>query len=365
MKVAFIGDQDGFNYESIGGVENYMRRLAFDLVSLGCSIDMFFLNAKKQSITKVSDQIILHYEIANSHTIDKVLTDFDVVLPVYLSFFSRLVFLFKVIIGNKRGIIVKILFNWQDNGIKRFIYFFEAMVMAGTIICLSNRQFKYLDRLSYLGKIKPSVVPPPVPNSYFESEVDKLESFRSDSIEVVFVGRLDFGKGIDEVITIMESLSDDPRYRCSIYGIFFPQDLYGRKIHEELTNQNSISYFPIERSNFSEKLEYETGNILKKAHIFLQPYKKISSTVDAPLLIYEAMAALCLVVSRNIGDLQVIVGSDEYLLDDLPEKDFIYQAVQKIKSIDKMAFRDEVRRVSQMNTAFKDIRVADTIIEGF
>ena len=235
-------------------------------------------------------------------------------------------------------------------------------MLADRIFCISNRQLEYLMGLPCIQSSGAHLLPPPIPSSYYGVESTKISCFESDLINVVFVGRLDFGKGIDEVIAIMTLLSKDPKYCCSIYGIHFPNDSYGQKIHNDLSNQNVINYYPVERSKFSEDIEYNTGQILTKADIFLQPYKSISSTVDAPLLIYEAMAALCVVITRNVGDVAEIIGSEDFIVPDIPDKEFVIDATEKIKNIDIEVFTKEVLRLSQRNISLRRASIADAII---
>ena len=164
-------------------------------------------------------------------------------------------------------------------------------------------RLQYLDSNLNISRKKLFIDRPIVPNSFYSNLEYKINKFNTQKIEVVFIGRLDKGKGIDDVISIMNKLIQDSRFSCKIYGIYFPDDEYGKKIHNYLENQKVIKYTAISRESYSVQIEDKTASIFKSCDIFLQPYRNISSTVDAPLLIYEAMAALTVIISRNVGEL--------------------------------------------------------------
>jgi hypothetical protein len=80
-------------------------------------------------------------------------------------------------------------------------------------------------------------------------------------------------------------LKDADRFECSIYGIHIPEHRESLQIHNRLKNQKGIKYFEIDRQNYSPEVEGLVGSILKKTDVFIQPYEKLSSTIDTPLLL--------------------------------------------------------------------------------
>ncbi|MBT5491655.1 glycosyltransferase, partial [bacterium] len=217
------------------------------------------------------------------------------------------------------------------------------------VICISNRQLNYLDSNLNISRKKLFIDRPIVPNSFYSNLEYKINKFNTQKIEVVFIGRLDKGKGIDDVISIMNKLIQDSRFSCKIYGIYFPDDEYGKKIHNYLENQKVIKYTAISRESYSVQIEDKTASIFKSCDIFLQPYRNISSTVDAPLLIYEAMAALTVIISRNVGELSNIIGSDKFLFDNKDNDSFVKSSIESIKKITVNIYSEELKRLDKRN----------------
>ena len=349
MRVAIIGDRSGCDYYSIGGVENFMRRIALQITVAGHSVEMFFLDSREQRRSQIDNSLILNYVKEDFRCIFTVLQSYDVVLPAYLSFRRRLFFLLLVFLLGVRGKIFKVLFNWQDSSFKRLIYFTEANFIARNIICISQRQ---VDFLTSIVKLLPSCVTkyaPPVPPSYFASTEGKINRLDPGNIKLGFIGRLDRGKGIDQVVQVMNYFSKKGGYECSIYGIRFPDDQYGESIHNMLCKQSNVRYVPIERSKYDPSLEHQVGVVLRETDIFLQPYKAISSTVDAPLLVYEAMAALCTIISRNVGDLRRILASDRFLIEEMDDEAFVQCLIEMIEGLSVDDLSSEADRLSALN----------------
>ena len=356
MKIIFLGSIKSFNYYTIGGVENYIRRLSKYLIEFGHSINYVYYNSDIEKVEEINESFkIFYYKIENNiefrSLLDNILSQNAIVIPIYIDNKYRLQFLFKSITNKYKSNVVKFLFNWPTNFLKRFLYFFEAKLISKNIVCLSDRQCKYL-KLNLNMSSNISLGYPIVPKSFYSNLEYKISNFDEEKINVVFIGRLDKGKGIDDVLKIMNLLNKNINIACKIYGIYFPDDEYGKKIHNKLNKQTIIEYIPVKREFYTEEIENKIGEIFQNCDVFLQPYRNISSTVDAPLLIYEAMAALTIIVSRNVGELSKIIGSNQFLFESDNNDDFIVKVVESISQLNKSRYAKELERLNIHNKSW-------------
>ncbi|OGR43272.1 MAG: hypothetical protein A2X35_08020 [Elusimicrobia bacterium GWA2_61_42] len=135
-----------------------------------------------------------------------------------------------------------------------------------------------------------------------------------ERIRLTFLGRIDAGKGIDEAIRIFEALRDSPKYECCIYGIRCERESQSRVIHEQLAKQRMIKYVAVDRNRYSLETEQFVRDVLADTDVFIQPYQRLSSTIDTPLLLLESMASLCAVLTKPYGNIPDIYGESDFLL---------------------------------------------------
>ena len=221
----------------------------------------------------------------------------DHVISCYIHPLDRIKF------ANFRNSMKKVCFHsipffYPESRIKRLLKFSEYFLFPynGKIFCISKRQYDYLKKIA-----KNCVfLLPPVPEEFFLKPEEKPIN---DKIKVAYVGRIDPRKGIKEVIEIFQSLKNDKRFDFAIYGIHIPSDREGLEIHNWLENQKKIKYVSFERHSYSEDIEYKLREILRRTDLIILPYKSLDSTIDTPLLLLEARASLCIVLTTNVGSL--------------------------------------------------------------
>jgi glycosyltransferase involved in cell wall biosynthesis len=153
---------------------------------------------------------------------------------------------------------------------------------------------------------------PPVPLCYF---VPLSQKPFSDKIHVTFLGRIDIGKGVLEAIDIFNALAECSEVKLAFYGIYWKNDPTAVQLHHQLSDQRRFSYVPIKFTNHSDQIDEMVRSVLYDTDIFIQPYRKLNSTIDTPLLILEAMASLCAVITKPYGDISHIYGKSPCLID--------------------------------------------------
>lgn len=144
---------------------------------------------------------------------------------------------------------------------------------------------------------------PPVPSDYF---IPPSEKTVSDRIRVSYIGRIDVGKGIQATLDIFNTLSNNPEIELTFYGTFWENDMNAKKIHQQLSQQDSFKYIPVNFHDFSDEVDHMVRDALRDTDIFIQPYKKLSSTIDMPVLVLEAMASLSAIITTPLGDIPLI-----------------------------------------------------------
>ena len=175
-------------------------------------------------------------------------------------------------------------------------------------------------------KINTVIINPPVDNSYFNISKQK----NNNKINLTFLGRIDPRKGINEVISVFEKIKDCELFELNIHGIHIDEDLESKRIHNMLINQNKINYHEVDREKFSNKIDSKVIDILKNTDVFIQPYKNLDSTVDSPLLLVEALACNCIVLSTKIPPVTKICGHNEFIID---HEEFVDKSVSLLLNL--------------------------------
>ena len=143
---------------------------------------------------------------------------------------------------------------------------------------------------------------PPVPEEYFLKPEEKPVNKK---IKITFLGRIDPGKGIGEVIEIFKALKNDSRFECSIYGMHIPEHKESVEIHNWLKRQKDIRYIEIDRQKYSPAVEEFVKNVLKEngvaqEKVGLDVFDWVSrqALVDAGLNIVNGWP--CMIEARQI-----------------------------------------------------------------
>lgn len=340
MKTVFLGLKQAFDYFQIGGVESFVRRVAVQMVQEGNEVDYVLYGDKENREISPHPGLRLRCFKSFKDALDAI-KGYDHVVAIYLFPKDRLKYALFRKRNCKSAVFHFIYFSWPDSSLKRKLYFSEARLVPynGKLLCISKRQYDYVSKWA-----KNSVhIIPPVPESYFLKPEEKPVN---DRIEVTFLGRIDPGKGINEVVKIFDALKSNDKFRCSIYGIHLPEQRESVEIHNRLKNQNEITYIEIDRQNYSPSVEDFVGDILKGTDIFIQPYQRLSSTIDTPLLLLEAIASVCTVITKPFGNITDFYGKNRFLIG--PEN-FIHDAIELLKNISVVNLIEERKKIYEKN----------------
>ncbi|MEO0230922.1 MAG: glycosyltransferase [candidate division WOR-3 bacterium] len=358
MKIAFFGLKQAFDYFQIGGTESFIRRLSLKLLHNEMSVD-YILYGNNENNEFNSSRINLRYFKTFEDSLNFINSkEYNHIITIYLLRKDRIKF---ALFRRKRSNLIKfhfIYFSWPDSWLKKKLYFQEAKFFPynGKLFCISKRQYEYVKRWAN----NVVYLLPPVPDNYFLKLEEKPIN---EKIRITFLGRVDPGKGIDEVIEIFKTLKGNDKFDCSIYGIHIPEHKESFKIHNFLKNQDEIKYIEVERKKYSPEVEEMVRNVLKNTDILILPYKKLSSTIDTPLTLLEAMASLCVVITKPFGNIPDIYGKSKFII---PSENFVNNTLNLLNSITYKDLIEERKRIYERNNIlnFKASSVAKKFIEA-
>ena len=312
MRVAFFGKQSCFDSADIGGTNSLVRRLSEEIVrKYGYSSDSIFYGAESKVITHTKDIRSCYYRTISEALIS--LKNYDHIILICLPLRDIPVFRNFCVQNSKKIVFHRISSVWPESYLKReLMFFFHNLIpLNGTTFGLSERLTKTLSDRG----LQCAHLWPPVPESYFKTLKETKEENIYNSVRVTFVGRLDAGKGIFETIRLFENLAQYSGIELKLYGLYFNSDPKATQIHKQLSEQNLFPYYPIEFHNYTPEADVMVRDALFNTDIFVQPYRQLSSTMDTPLLILEAMAALNAVITRPYGNIPDIYGPSPCLID--------------------------------------------------
>jgi len=310
MNLAFFGRYGVFEYFRIGGLESFNRRLAVGLARLGHQVDFILYGAPTSYVKSADANITLHYLETLSKALQFLVGEkkYDHILTFYLPPTDRLSYLYFRLLHRHQCCFHQIVFNWPDSLFKRKGMFIDARLYPfnGRLLCISPRQFRYARQWCP----RSTLLLPPVPESYF---IEPDAKPRHEKVQVTYIGRTEAGKGIEDVIQLFTHLKDCPQVNLTIHGFHHKSMPASVKTHEWLSQQQEIRYSYTPFESYSLAVDDNLRQTLKSTDILLLPYRKLSSTIDTPLLLLEGMASLCTIVTRKLGNIPEIYGPGPFL----------------------------------------------------
>jgi glycosyltransferase involved in cell wall biosynthesis len=309
IRIAIFGLFGSFDYYQIGGLESISRRIANGLIQKGHQVDFVTYGAPATTHTVTESGIGIDAFATLQEALDNLIHKYEHVLTMYLRPLDRLRFLMFRQRNNRRLSFHQVFFNWPDSPWKRKAACLDARLYPfnGRLFCISPRIFHDVRQWSNQALL----MLPPIPESYFIDPVDKP---KKDKLRVTYIGRTEPGKGIEDVISLVTSLQSHPEIEFEIHGFHHKHLEVSVRIHEWLSRQKELQYFYTPFEGYSPHVETELRNILKYTDILLLPYRKLSSTIDMPVLLLEGMASLCAILTRPLGDIPEIYGASCLLL---------------------------------------------------
>lgn len=356
MKIAFFGRYGSFDHGHIGGTNSLVRRLSTELVRRWhFQVDHVLYGQATREITHLPGLRSRYYRTLSEAL--EVLTEYDHVVTIYLPPRDLLTYMhFRA--RHRRITQFHMLYQiWPESAVKR-----ELMFALNRVIPFSGRSFAISPRLVHRIKHwdrQAVLLWPPVPPYYYMPLSQKTFS---DKIRISFLGRIDMGKGVLETIDIFNALADCSEVKIVFYGIYWESDPTAVQLHHQLSKQRHFPYMPIKFTNHSDQIDEMVRSVLRDTDIFIQPYRKLSSTIDTPLLILEAMASLCAVITKPYGDIPHIYGKSPCLID-APQ--LCEQAIKLILSA-KEWLPSERERIERQNKSlhFDTPSVAERFVDA-
>lgn len=310
MKIAFFGAYGSFDHFRIGGTESFARRLAAGLQGQGCQADLVIYGSPASCRHTLASGAGCFYFGSLSRTLQFLQENHTHVVAIYVRPPDRLVYARFRQANRGRLQFHQVLFSWPDSWLKRQAIFLEARLFSvnGSLFCVSPRIYR---RLSHYSR-RAVLLLPPVPEDFFLKPSAKP---KNDKIKITYIGRTEPGKGIEEVIELFTGLKDCPEVELEIHGYHHASSRTAAHFHRRLGRQKEVRYFHRPYDSYNPGLDQEVRRILKGTDILVLPYRKLSSTIDTPLLLLEGMASLCAVATRPFGDIPLIYGPGPFLFD--------------------------------------------------
>ena len=358
--MAFWGHKDYSDFYGIGGMQSYTRRLAQGLANLGCKVDYIISSAPEAKEINVAPNLKIKYFRTFKDSYDYIASQsYRHIVRIWFPRWDRAKFLLSVYRKRKGWTQFHyISFIVPDRKIKRFLMSIEARLSShnGRIICVSNRQYRMARKSG-----RPSfLLLPPVPGGYFLTPSEKPIH---EKTKIAFLGMLHPDKGVTETISLFERLQDNPKFECAIYAIHNPYNKRSLELHNHLIRQKAINYIPLDAREYSVNAEKVVKKVLQEADIFIQPYQRLVNTVDTPLLLLEAMASLCAVLTTPLGSIPDIYGKSRFLID---KEDFVSSAITLLQGLSVDDLKEERERIYARNKllGFSTSEIADKFLEG-
>jgi glycosyltransferase involved in cell wall biosynthesis len=341
MNITFFGFQSSFDFHQIGGTDSYFRRLGLQLSSFGHHVSFVHYGCQRDSTEHPATGITVYRYVSFKDALERITRAKKSVLVNAIHRKDRLRF---IRFRNAKKDKIKFFFVaslFSESWLRRNLYFLEASLYPynGGVLCMSPRLIK----ASRLRRNRAELILPPVPEQYYVHYNDKP---RKEKLFVTYMGRTVAGKGVDQAIEIFKRLRNEPQLETQICGYTWPDKREDNFIHNWLLTQSDIKYVCEKYQGWSPKMEKRTAEILRNTDILILPYKRLSSTIDMPLLLLEGMAANCCVITKPLGDIPMTYGLSPLVL---PEKGFIETAVDLILQIerDRNIIQKERQRVAK------------------
>ncbi len=304
VSIAFLADGRGFAYARVGGAESYVRRLAGAALTQGAKVEYILFNTGEDVSEEVSPGLTVRRlpDLASAlRAIDN--SDLTDVVTVLLSPPEELRYALFRRRRSKRLRFHKILFGGDVGGAKRLM-----LAMARGIRRYNGSTFVLTDRtMATLSGRGNYLLRPPVPDSFYATPADKSQS---GPLKVIFVGRLDPEKGVDEVLELFDRLASRDDVDLTVHGYTWKGLRESEEIHERLVAQERIHYVAGSHEGYSPGAEQAIGEIFNRADVIVLPYKRFDRTIDPPLILLEAMASLCIPLTRPAGAVPEVVPAE-------------------------------------------------------
>ena len=309
MKIAFFGLRNSFDADHIGGMDSIVRRTALRLAEQGDEVALVLYGCAESTSRRLSEGI----EIQKLQTLADALRvleeQYDHVVTIYLKPRDRLAYA-RFRKSHEESVRFHHLYSgWNESRLKRELLFAEARLFPfnGCVFCVSPRIYLYVSKWARRAEL----LLPPVSNSYFCNSEDKPDD---GILRITYAGRLDPEKGTSEAVEVFRRLAGRANIAARVCGFVWSHNPEAIGLHKSLLADPDIVYEPVMYQAWTPEVDENLIQLLRQTDILLLPYRKLSSTVDTPLLLLEGMANLCAVITPSLGDLHETYGHSDFNL---------------------------------------------------
>lgn len=340
MHIAVFGVTASFGLRRIGGTDSFFRRLARRWVEAGH--DVTFVNyGCLHSAASIGWHSIREQQCRTfTEAAAWLQVNADAIVVNALRKIDRFRFLrFRwAYRGRKKFFGVYSLY--KEDPVGRHLHFIDAIIYPYRpgVFCMSPRLTCALSRWR---NVASTVLPPVGPEFYCRPE----QKPQADRLRVLYVGRIERGKGIETVVEILKRLSADTALELTVLGYHFPDDTDAARTSVWLSEQPWLNYHQQEIETWSPAVDKRLAERLHETDILLLPYERLSSSIDTPLLLLEGMAASCCVLTRPLGDIPSVYGDSPLLI---RGPDFVGRAVELIRSAPSWLAAERARVYAQV-----------------
>lgn len=340
MKIAFFGHQKFLDYFQIGGFESFVRRLATFLSNNGCLVDYVMYGCHDEKEIAINSNLFLKYFTSFENALRVLEKPYDHVFPIKIDLSKRLQYIRFLAKNNLPTRFHYFALVWPKL-VKRSLILLETSLFSknGKIFCISPRLYDLFKRFFK----KTVFIWPPVPEVYY---VRPDEKPKNNPMKITYLGNLTTDKYVEEVFELFLRQKMRDNYEFSVYGTFDPLNEKSESIHKKLLKQKEIRYLHLDRESYSSDIEQLVIRVLKETDVLFQPYRTLINTLDTPLLVLEAMASLCVVVTTRIGNVEDIYGESPFILS---RENFFDEAMAVLERLNYQMILTERERLWKRN----------------
>lgn len=321
MKIVLVSSEGVWSVEGVGGSDSLNRRIILGFEGLGDEVDKYFAR----------DGVIGYFRF------------------LYQIFFYRFQGYYVIVYRLKpllRMISIIALFSYKRNVVylpfepkrfKKITLLSYLLISKKRIVVSANLQELVKKQLN----VSTYLVEPPVPQDFIKAPLVDRKQY-----DVIFIGRIDPRKGFSIVLDLFESLKGtDVKF-----GFYVVYDKSDNGVVELINRSRDIgaNLNVVDIKSYSKELDENLMRWLDSAEYFVQPYKSIYSTVDSPLLLYEAASRGLNILTTDIPQTKYVGSNGRLAIDDfVKEATKIVLSKKKIDS-DRMKIRDEVQVAKEL-----------------